>query len=170
MNDPAPPPSGLLVLGLGNPILGDDAAGLLALADLGRRLRAAPPPALPVTLKEWSSGNLDLLSEISGFAALLLIDAFHSENVRPGRVRLLEPTRLRADPDTPLSPHLYDLPSALDLGERLGYPLPELLGAVIIEVGPECREFGETVSPAVAGAVPEAGRLALAQIQAYAAR
>ena len=169
MNDLAPPPSGLLVLGLGNPILGDDAAGLLALAELRRHLAAEPLP-VPVTLREWSSGNLDLLAEICGYAALLLIDAFHSEHVRPGRVRLLEPGDLRCDPDTPLSPHLYDLPSALDLGERLGYPLPELLGAIIIEVGAECLEFGETVSPAVAEAVPQAGQLALEQIRAYAAR
>jgi hypothetical protein len=65
---------------------------------------------------------------------------------------------------------MCDLPSALDLGARLGYTLPTLLGAVVIEVGPECHEFGDEMTPAVAAAIAEAARLADHVVRAWAER
>ena len=60
-----------LVLGLGNPILGDDAVGLHVM----RAVRRIGPHLPDVEYRERCVGGLDLLFEIEGFERLVLVDA-----------------------------------------------------------------------------------------------
>ncbi len=154
----------LLVLGLGNPILRDDAAGLMVVDLVEQELRSDDR----LDFAKWSVGNMDLVHAIADYAAVLVIDAFHTPTSTPGKVAVLSRDDLAASATTPLSAHLIDLPAAFELSESLGYPTPELIGAVVIEVGPECREFGEELNPAVEAALPEAARRACEIIRAYA--
>jgi hydrogenase maturation protease len=163
----APINARLLVLGLGNPILRDDAAGLLVVDLVEKKLRS-DRLAGRLDFAKWSVGNMDLVQAIADYAAVLVIDAFHTPTSTPGKVAVLSRQDLAANATTPLSAHLLDLPAAFELSENLGYPTPELIGAVVIEVGPECREFGEELNPAVEAALPEAARRACEIIRAYA--
>lgn len=142
--------TGLLVLGLGNPILRDDAAGLHAT----RQARVAVGEGA-ATFVERCIGGYDLLYETTDYQALLVVDAWYGPGSVPGRVQVLSADDLGAR-DAPLSAHSLNLPAALELGRRHGYPVPELLGAVVIEVGEACREFGEELTEPVAAAVPVA--------------
>ena len=157
----------LLVLGLGNPILRDDAAGLMVV-DLIEKELHGDHLGERLDFAKWSVGNMDLVHASSDYAAVLVVDAFHTPTSTPGKVAVLSRADLAANATTPLSAHLLDLPAAFELSESLGYPTPELIGAVVIEVGPECREFGEELSPAVEAALPEATRRACEIIRAYA--
>jgi hydrogenase maturation protease len=100
----------LLVLGLGNPLLGDDGAGLLLLSELWGRLpacggfpgrpfaacRNAGQPSLPASL-DWGervefldggTQGLMLLGRVSRRPALLILDAV-SMGAAPGTVHVL---------------------------------------------------------------------------------
>jgi hydrogenase maturation protease len=79
----------LLVLGLGNPLLGDDGAGLLLLSELQRE-------ALDLDL-DWGGGvefldggtqGLMLLGRVAGRSALLILDAV-ALGAAPGTVHVL---------------------------------------------------------------------------------
>ena len=59
----------ILVLGLGNDILGDEAVGLLA----ARRLRALLPESVDVV--ESGGGGLDLLDVLEGYDRAILLDS-----------------------------------------------------------------------------------------------
>lgn len=143
----------LLVLGLGNPILRDDSAGLIA-CEAARRLLAPIVESRAVTFKALCIGGFDLLYEIEGYDALIVVDAFHTEESVPGRVRTLSLEDLCAGDATSISGHLISLPRAIELSGSLGLKTPELIAAVVIDVGAEGLEFGEDLSPRVEEAVP----------------
>lgn len=67
----------ILVLGLGNDILTDDAVGLLVARAVAERLRDRPQ----IAVRETTEMGLALLDEIADFDALILVDA-----VQTGRV------------------------------------------------------------------------------------
>jgi len=68
-----------LVIGVGNPDRGDDAAGLMA----ARRLRADAQPG--VVVREASGEATALIDAWDGFARVIVIDAAHS-GAAPGTV------------------------------------------------------------------------------------
>jgi hydrogenase maturation protease len=75
----------LLILGLGNPLLGDDGAGLLLLSELQRR--AADWTARAEFLDGGTQGLL-LLDRVAAHPALLILDAV-SLGAPPGTVHVL---------------------------------------------------------------------------------
>ena len=92
--------------------------------------------------------------EIEGFDQLIIIDAFHTTDTIPGRVRTLSLEDLSGGDATTTSGHLLSLPKAIELSGTLGYKTPKLLAAVVIDVGHDGLEFGEHLTPDVANAVP----------------
>jgi hydrogenase maturation protease len=143
-----------LVVGLGNPILGDDGVGWRVAEALDARL---DDPDIEVRCL--SLGGLALMEHLAGYRRALVIDAMVA-GAEPGSVNLLSTGTLadRASHHT-ASVHDMSLTAALELGTRLGLDLPEEIAIVGIEAAPEF-EFGETLSDPVARAIPEATRLA----------
>jgi hydrogenase maturation protease len=115
-----------LFVGIGNPMRGDDAAGLLVAA----RLRELSPPGLRVI--ELEGEPVDLIEAFGGAAAVLVADAVSSD-AEPGTVHRFDagaaplPARL-AGPST----HALGLPEAVELARALGR-LPERLTVLGIE-------------------------------------
>jgi hydrogenase maturation protease len=60
-----------LVLGLGNPLLGDDAVGLKVAALVRERLGGAPG----VDVEEEEAGGLRLMERMTGYDRAILVDA-----------------------------------------------------------------------------------------------
>jgi hydrogenase maturation protease len=147
-----------LIVGLGNPILGDDGVGWRIAESLERRLRddAAVCRALgPVEVDELAVGGLRLMERLVGYERVVLADAQLDGNT-PGTVS----TRPMAEVDSRLAGHLdsaHDatLTAALAAGGRLGAPLPTDLTVVAVTIEPSI-EFGERLSPRVAAAVEPA--------------
>jgi hydrogenase maturation protease len=151
--------AGTLVVGLGNPILGDDGVGWRVAEALEARLDAAE-----VEVRCLSLGGLALMEHLAGYRRALVIDAVVA-GAEPGSVNLLSAAELnstevadRASHHT-ASVHDMSLSAALELGARLGIDLPGEIAVVGIEAAPDF-EFSETLSPAVARAIPEATRIA----------
>ncbi len=137
------------VIGVGS-AFGDDAAGLAVAELLGRR--ALPEQITVVRCERPMPDLLDALDEVEG---IVLIDATRS-GAPIGSVRHLragEVTRAKAT-----SSHGFGVASALLLAQTLGCRAArvEWIG---IEAGP--RRWGDPLSAAVEGALPEAAALAL---------
>jgi hydrogenase maturation protease len=146
-----------LVIGLGNPILTDDGAGILA----ARCVREMLLPGAEVDVVEVSLGGLALMEAMIGYRHVVLIDAIMTAEGQPGQVHQLGLSDL---PETlnARSVHDADLRTALRVGRRLGVKLPADEDIHIIAI--EAREvlaFGETPTPAVAAAIPKAAQIAL---------
>lgn len=136
----------VLVLGLGNPLLGDDGAGL----ELLQRVESQGPWPENVRLVDGGTWGLSLLPDVMDAERLLVLDA-----VRTGR----EPgTVVRGEDDAvprwyshPVSPHQVDLAELLGAAELLGV-LPERL--VVVGIEPQTTdELHVGLSPVVEAAL-----------------
>src|SRR5574340_601214 len=138
----------ILVLGLGNPILSDDAVGLRVARLVRERLGARGD----VDVVEEESGGLRLMERVSGYGHVVLVDAMVSGGAA-GTIRRMGPDQVPTQ-RTAIA-HGIDLPRALALGRSLGLPMPETVRVVAIEAE-KVLEFGQELTPAVAAAVEPA--------------
>jgi hydrogenase maturation protease len=149
---------GTLVVGLGNPILGDDGVGWRVAEELEQRLaedQRVREAVGPVEIDRLSVGGLSLMERLVGYDRVVLADA-SLDGQPPGTVRV-EPL---SQVDTPSAGHLdsaHDttLMTALDAGRGLGARLPHELTVVGISVS-VADEFADSLSREVAAAVPAA--------------
>jgi hydrogenase maturation protease len=136
----------LLIIGIGNPFRGDDAAGLLAarlLKDMGLDSSI---------VLEHSGEGASLMEVWKGADTVILIDAVSSGGA-PGAIHRLEPIQqpLRAQMFQS-STHAFSLPQAIEMARALNELPPRLL-----VFGIEGRNFraGTELSPEVSAALPE---------------
>ncbi len=158
------PPAGLpiLVIGLGNPLMGDDGLGLAALERLGREWRV---PA-EVRLVDGGTWGLRLLPDIEEAGRLILIDAIEA-GVPPGRLVVLERDALPRFFAHKLSPHEIGLREVLALAELRGR-LP--LEVVAIGVQPGAVALAPGLSPEVEAAIPPLLDAVVARLAAWGHR
>lgn len=141
-------PKKTLVLGLGNPILSDDAVGIRVAKELKARLADQPH----VHLGEANVGGLRVLDVIVGYDKLILIDSIKLPDGKPGELYRLTPDDLSFTARAS-SPHDVNFATALEIGKRQGLQLPAQIEIYAIGVEDD-RTFGETLSPEVEKAVP----------------
>jgi len=137
-----------LVVGMGNPILSDDGVGLL----VAERLRDAQLPD-DVEVVQSEVAGLRLLELVRGFTRVIIIDAIRSpaEDARdPGEIVRYEAKDFRGGHRYG-SAHSIGLDTALEVGHRLGYDMPEEVTVFAIEAV-DVETFGEELSPPVAAA------------------
>jgi hydrogenase maturation protease len=143
-----------LIIGLGNPLLRDDAVGL----HVARQVGAALGPRDDVEVAEESVGGLRLMERMVGFDRAIVIDAIRSGRP-PGTVLTLDPRDMPTQHSA--STHDVTLPTALAFGRRTGARLPPDGSLKVVAVEAEDVEtFGEELTAAVEAAVP----LAAAQV------
>jgi hydrogenase maturation protease len=104
-----------VVIGLGNPLMGDDGLGLVALERL--RTEYAIPP--DVELVDGGTWGMNLLPVIEDAGRVILIDAI-DVGATPGTPVRLERARLPRYLATKISPHQVDLRDVLGLAELRG--------------------------------------------------
>jgi len=151
--------AGTIVIGLGNPILGDDGVGWQAAEGVRAALHSLGPEALrrigPVEVDSLSLGGLALMERMIGYRRAILIDALVT-GAAPGRVFVFPLEELPEHAGGHMnSAHDTTLSQALRVGRAMGARLPEQ----VLVVGVEARnlfEFVEELSPPVAAAVPAA--------------
>lgn len=136
---------GLLILGLGNPLLSDDAVGREAAEALGPRFPGA-------VVRTMAMIGMDLLDAVLGFEGLCLLDAMCTGEVPPGSVAccLLPEKAVHLG-----SSHGPDLHNLLSLGRLVGLPVPGFIGVYGIEIG-QAIPYGETLTPALREALGSA--------------
>jgi len=141
-----------LVAGLGNPILGDDGVGWLIASKL---LQEEKIPS-DVTIECLALGGISLMESLIGYDRAILIDAIVTHQAPIGSVMFF---KLEDLPNPSLghtsSAHDTSLHDALCIGRELSAHLPADITVVTVE-SQKVYDFSETLTPAVAAAIPEA--------------
>ena len=152
----------ILVLGLGNPIRGDDGVGWRVIEAVKDNLVKAFGKPLQglrenVEVDALAGGGLNLMERLVDYDRAILVDAMQSGK-EPGSVWVFPLEAL----DNPSAGHLgstheTNLLTALEVGRRLGANLPPVGGVMVVAIEAQpVFEFSEELSPPVARAVPEA--------------
>ena len=148
-------PARTLVVGLGNPILGDDGIGWRIADALERALAADPALRLavgPLEIDRLAVGGLRLMERLVGYERVVLIDAV-LDGGPPGALHCGALSEVDGRTAGHLdSAHDTTLSSALTMGSTLGAHLPRELTVVTVSAG-RVNEFDEALTPAVGAAV-----------------
>jgi hydrogenase maturation protease len=135
---PSPAPHGTVVIGLGNPLMGDDGLGLAALA----RLREGWDLPPEIELVDGGTWGMNLLPVIEDAEQVLLMDAVDA-GAAPGTLHVIERAKLPRYLAAKLSPHQVDLRDVLALAELRG-TLPA--DTVAIGLQPAMVELSNDIS------------------------
>ena len=143
-----PPNAGkLLLLGLGNDILTDDAVGLHVVRQLQSRLVGQPA----IDVRETTEMGLALLDYIVGYSAVVIVDSIQTGREAPGFVHELDTAALSQL--TGRTPHFLGVSETLALGRQLGLAMPERVKIFAIEVE-DPFTLGTALGPALEAALP----------------
>jgi hydrogenase maturation protease len=146
----------ILVVGLGNPALGDDGVGWRVAEELKKQL----PPDQPVDVDCLSLGGISLMEHLIGYGRTILIDAFALEEPI-GSILILKLSDLpNYSAFHTTSTHDTSLKTAIELGKAMGAQLPDDVTVVGVATRHVC-DFSKTLSPPVADAVPQATHIVL---------
>ena len=118
----------LLLLGLGNDILSDDAVGLFVVRELQSKLGAHPS----FDIRETTEMGLALLDFITGYRTVVIVDSIQTGKVPPGFVHELDAPALNQL--TGRTPHFLGVGETLALGRKLGLEMPETVTIFAVEV------------------------------------
>jgi hydrogenase maturation protease len=137
-----------LLVGMGNPILCDDAVGVRLAHDFKGKLTAVPD--LDV-MEECSLGGLDLLDVFSDYDRVLILDSIQTGEGCPGDWYYFTAEALR---ETVHLTNIHDtnFATALELGHSVGMALPSLTDIHIFAV--EAKEnltFSERMTSELEG-------------------
>jgi hydrogenase maturation protease len=130
----------LLVAGLGNTLMSDEAAGVLVARRLAERLGVEPG----IDIVEMETGGVGLVHQLAGRRKAVIADcALMGE--RPGTLRRFTPEEARSRKIvTGQSQHEGDVLAIIDLARRLGDAPEEI---AIFGIEPEKIAPGEGLSP-----------------------
>jgi hydrogenase maturation protease len=157
------PAGDTLVVGLGNPILGDDGVGWHVIDLLDEM------DHVDTSLQQARVGGVSLMELLVGYRHAIIVDAIIDPDDVPGTVwrRPLSgvETRVACHLD---STHDAPLPAAIEAGAAMGADLPAVIEVVgiVIERG---DVFGEELSDVIAAAVPIAAAEVIGALRAQAA-
>ena len=143
MNEPPIDKQEILILGIGNVLLGDEGIGVHAVRMLEQN--KYPPH---VSLLDGGTGGFHLLSIFHEYRKIILIDATLDGKL-PGKVSLLKPRYAKDFPRT-LSAHDIGLKDLVQSSALLGF-LPEifLITVSISDNQPLSMELSEQVKPSL---------------------
>jgi hydrogenase maturation protease len=154
----------VLVLGLGNDILSDDAVGLNVARELSRRLSDSDSDAIEV--QETSEMGLALLDFIVGFDDLILVDAVQTGQSPPGFLHEFDAASLKILPT--VSPHFLGIGEMVALGRQLGLQVPRRIKIFAIEVQ-DPFTVALSMTPPLRRLLPSIARRVLAAARQFAA-
>jgi hydrogenase maturation protease len=163
--------SKILVIGLGNPILGDDGVGWRVVEQLSAQVGAAPGEEIQTpgekffTFDYASLGGLSLMERLVGYQRVILVDSMETGQSPEGSVRVFSLEEL-SNPSAGHSASAHDtsLLTAIETGRKMGLALPESVRVVAIEAR-NVYDFSEELSPTVAAAVPVAVQAVLDELK-----
>ncbi len=132
------------VIGLGNPLRGDDGVGPRVVNELRRR-------GLPTDVTAIDGGNagLDLLDELEEWERIVIVDAAEL-GLEPGQFARFTLAEIKLRDDC-FSSHSAGLGEVIMLASALGRRIPEI---VVFGVQPAEIGWGEGLSQAVEAAIP----------------
>lgn len=151
-----------IVIGLGNPLMGDDGIGLELLARLQRDWSFVPD----VIFLDGGTWGMNLLPAIEDAGQVLFLDAVNAGR-DPGTPLRLERSAIPRWLSIKLSPHQIDLKEVLALAELRG-TLPEQ--TVVVGVQPGSIDLRTSLSPEAVSGLDQAAELARSTLERWGHR
>lgn len=156
----------LLIIGLGNPILGDDGVGWRVAEEVQKWIGDS---AEGIEFECLSLGGLSLMEHMTGYAKVILIDAIYRGNQPVGSVNTFPLVDL-PDPMAGHTSSVHDtsLRTALNVGRTMGIKLPDDKDVIVVAIEAQnVLDFSEELSPAVAESIPSAVEIVLDLLKSY---
>lgn len=114
-----------VIMGIGNPILSDDGAGIKIAQFIGKE-----KPDLRII--ETCEGGLALLDHMVDCERLIVIDSIKTDHGKVGELFKIDLEDLKSPTD--MISHGIDLASALEIGAGIGYCMPKSVSIYAINV------------------------------------
>ena len=139
----------ILVIGLGSPIMCDDAVGLKIAEEIENM-------KLPdVETRQEAIGGLEILDIVRGYRYVIIADCIQTGNVEPGTVMIFDLEDFDST-ITPASAHDFNLATAFSIGNSIdSETMPEKVRYVAVEAA-DIQTMSETMTSAVEASVPSA--------------
>jgi hydrogenase maturation protease len=137
----------ILVVGVGNLLLGDEGVGIHAVRELEKR-------TLPshIDIIDGGTAGLGLLDLMKGYERVIIIDAVEGGE-QPGTIYRFTPEEVASEAQAlPLSLHQTEVLNVLQLATYLGQPLPPI---VIYGVQPEAMDWRTELSSTLKASMPQ---------------
>ena len=147
-----------VVLGIGNTILSDEAAGVRAVEALEQAYRM-PDNVLVI---DGGTSGMEMIEDLSNLDFLIVIDVVKT-GAAPGTVVKIEGDEIPVFFRHKLSPHQIALPDVLASLELLDTMPKEI---IVLGVEPITLELGMDMTPTVAAKVPALAEMAAAELLA----
>lgn len=139
-----------LIVGLGNPIMGDDAIGCRCVEAIEGAFN--PQEMTMVEVIQFFRGGISLMERLIGYDRVLIIDSITGSGLKPGAVRKLTLDEIPSY--TVNSPHDGSLKTALEFGRQMGVELPRQVDILAVEIEPKF-EFSDRLSEPVEAGIPQ---------------
>ncbi len=141
--------NGNLIIGIGNPILTDDAVGLFVLRSLKESLLKTENNN--ICYKENHSGGIDLLEDFIGYKRLMVIDSFISDTHEPGHCLqfTIKSQPVNNQYNNLILSHGLNLQVLWELGTKLELAMPDACMVIGIVIS-DCINFNEKLSDKLA--------------------
>ena len=148
-----------LVLGIGNPILGDDGIGFYVAQELANKVKNKN-----IDVKNASVSGLDLLELIAGYDKAIIVDAIKTEDGEAGQIYKLSPEDFTSTVHLATSLHDTNLATAIEIGKKLlTEQMPNEIVIFAVEVE-EVIKFTEEMTEKVKETIPKVVNLVLGEI------
>jgi len=144
-----------LILGLGNTILRDDAAGIIVARKVFEEVDRTK-----IELVEASYAGWRLIDILAGRERVIIIDSLLDAQCKPGECCRIELSQLKSAHLS--ASHGMGLAEALELARQNGAQIPKRISVYAVGVK-NPYEFGEELSPEVEQRVPEIAREIIAE-------
>jgi hydrogenase maturation protease len=144
----------ILVLGVGNPIFGDDGLGLQIVRDIKERI-SVEKLSVEVDVEETHSDWLTIAEKIIGYDKVILIDTLIVEDKNLiGKIFKIDLKMPSEEDDQPYITHDLSFSSALKIIKSLSpEEIPEKIIMFLVGIR-EPKRFSEKLSPEVKGIAP----------------
>jgi len=148
-----------LILGIGNPIMGDDGVGFHIAQELANEIKDEN-----IDVKDTSIDGLNLLELIVGYNKVIIIDAIMTDDGEAGEVYRLGPENFVRTVHPSTSLHNINLATAIEIGKNfLAAQMPEEIALFAVNIQ-EVTEFTEEMTRQVREAIPKTVNLILEEL------
>lgn len=148
-----------LVLGIGNPILGDDGIGFHIAQELAREIKDEN-----IEVKDTSVNGLNLLELITGYDKLIVIDAIMTEDEKVGEIYKLKPENIGEPACSTTLLHHLNLNTMIEIGKKL-FPKEMPEEVIVFAIGTQqVTKVTEEMTGKVKEAIPKIVSLVLEEI------
>lgn len=138
-----------LILGIGNPILTDDSAGLKVVEYIKENIVTDDV----IDFFQVSESGISILDIISGYKNLILVDVIKTDKDEEGTLRKWDISDFSESINLS-SPHRLNFPSVIELAQKTDTPIPDNIEIYTIEVK-DIYTISEKCSEEIIKKIPE---------------